>query len=575
MNRVLVFIFGILILFTYRMARPQIQAYVLDSLLIEAIDVATAENLEENEINDLLLNQAAFGLPRKGLFRLACGRVIESQKGYVGESAYYPGTPMYSKMQTKITASTWSLALLAENDPGESRVPFSDFQSAGLGLKPLGERLHLVVGDYQYDFGLGCLFASSRRFVSTLSDPIRLVYRASGLKTNTRMHEDQFLRGCGITLRTGSWSLSGISSFRQIDAIVNKGVLESFRGNGYHRTLTELDREKILYEQIEGLFAGQETDDRHWGIGLVEMRYPMKRFLRWGGYVKHRIHGAIIFAEVVGCSEKQFGGIYGLSYYGIEKQQFTAKVLLGSSKFFQRMTGIARTDQLHLNRRRIDVMYQRSLPHQWQFQMSLVHDRPWNRLDVVQPTKDLPVITLGVQKSKYDHYRFNAKTRLTSNGMMTTMRYAHFFEKTVKQVLGFGLVMSPEIVLQSARGFYVSWDGSWMFWNKRLSAKIGVLVHDVEEGLPALYGYEPGLQFDLRINRLSGIGFRTYTCLSMKMNASLLIECKFAHHARHDQNYYGSGWEEIDQGQKSRFQLQLIYRPNFKTIKVLGLTQGN
>jgi len=178
-----------------------------------------------------------------------------------------------------------------EKDPGEpafsKEIPFMDFMSGYVMLKPKGIFKKIILGDYKASFGQGTGLWTGLSF-SKSSDVIDIRRRAKGLEKYSSVNENSFLRGLTVEISPGNFSINLFGSYKKADASLNANSLpKSIRNDGYHRTATELLSRKNIHETMFGgivkwqsrsvkVEAGQTY--RHTDKPLTPQTLPYKQF---------------------------------------------------------------------------------------------------------------------------------------------------------------------------------------------------------------------------------------------------------------------------------------------------------
>ncbi len=201
-------------------------------------------------------------------------QLLETQKGYepIGDSLLsqnanqrYPGSSC--KLYTRYAHNyrnrlRWGFT--AEKDPGEeffrgSQKRGFDFYSGFVYAK--GDKFfrEFIAGDYHLQFGQGLTMWTSYSFGKT-SDVTGTRKIPRGIRPNTSVNENQFLRGSAVTIGYKRLTFSAFGSHKKIDATI--GISDSLSGEvievsalqytGLHRTLSELENRRSIAETLYG-----------------------------------------------------------------------------------------------------------------------------------------------------------------------------------------------------------------------------------------------------------------------------------------------------------------------------------
>ncbi|MBU1101085.1 MAG: hypothetical protein KKA84_11845 [Bacteroidetes bacterium] len=145
--------------------------------------------------------------------------------------------------------------IITEKDPGENK--FDDLLSYHFSLKAGNLFDHLVLGDYNIEFGQGLVLWTPYSF-SKGTETVRTVKKKPrSIVTKTSTEEVNFFRGCAIKKTLGAIELSGFYSVRDKDASLNEnGDVTSLLTTGYHRTQNELLKTGNTKETTLGFTMG-------------------------------------------------------------------------------------------------------------------------------------------------------------------------------------------------------------------------------------------------------------------------------------------------------------------------------
>lgn len=184
-------------------------------------------------------------------------------------NSYYLGGPdrLYLRYGFRYF-DKFRLGLTADKDPGEEFFKGSqpngfDFYSAFAWAEDLGFINKLVIGDYHAEFGQGLTLWTGLAFGKS-PDAISLIRNRTGLRPNTSVNENLYLRGIASTLDIGNFEITGFYSAKKIDANIGEYdslgqdilFITSLQQTGYHRTNAEMEDRHAIKETIFGAHAG-------------------------------------------------------------------------------------------------------------------------------------------------------------------------------------------------------------------------------------------------------------------------------------------------------------------------------
>jgi len=193
-----------------------------------------------------------------------------------GKSPAYGGSPCGYFARYRGEVGQWlDVGITAENDAGETFFSKSnktfDFLSGFICWNGKGLIRKAVIGDFHLRFGQGINLWSGGG-VSYASDLSSLMRTADGIRPYSSSDENQFFRGIAVllNLKLVKWSL--FYSNRQKDANLSadssgNNFITSFRMDGFHRTISELEDEKNVSERMLGSYA--DFRFKNWRFGIL------------------------------------------------------------------------------------------------------------------------------------------------------------------------------------------------------------------------------------------------------------------------------------------------------------------
>jgi hypothetical protein len=149
------------------------------------------------------------------------------------------------------------IGFTAEKDAGE---PFfkqgypKGYDHYGLHLiaRDIGRLKALALGDFRLSFGQG-LVLNNDFMVSKAWGTENIVRRTQIPKRHFSTAESGFFRGAALVTDMGNFTLTSFYSNKKIDANLSKeGDITSFKTDGLHRTLLEIDKKKNVREEVVG-----------------------------------------------------------------------------------------------------------------------------------------------------------------------------------------------------------------------------------------------------------------------------------------------------------------------------------
>ena len=169
-------------------------------------------------------------------------RVLEHQAGYFTPdsitkakkpNSYYLGDPnrLFARYRFQYNNNV-SVAISGEKDSGEEWFKGSqkngfDFYSGHIAIRNIKSIKTLVIGDYQATFGQGLTLWQGFAFGKSAS-PMNIKRYGAGIKPYYSFDENRFFRGVAGTFKLKNLELTGLASYKKIDAnAVNTDTLSN------------------------------------------------------------------------------------------------------------------------------------------------------------------------------------------------------------------------------------------------------------------------------------------------------------------------------------------------------------
>lgn len=192
----------------------------------------------------------------------------------------YLGEPFYNSVRYSYTFDErLQFGVVGEKDAGE---PFwnsyhkgYDYYSAHLFIKDQKWLKSLAIGDYKVSFGQGLVisndFSPSRNAIVAQAER-----RTNGFRRHYSTNENDFFRGAAATVVLGKIDVSFFYSYRKMDAGVDSNRICSFKTDGLHRVVGDLDKMGVVPMQTYGgnvRFASPNVC-----VGVTAISYSFGRF---------------------------------------------------------------------------------------------------------------------------------------------------------------------------------------------------------------------------------------------------------------------------------------------------------
>jgi hypothetical protein len=189
-------------------------------------------------------------------------------KGYhssaLNKGAVYSGIPisLYNRYHLEVNRKL-ELGILVDNDAGEHFFSHSntygfDYYSGYLSYRGDGLFRQVTVGDYLFQVGQGLSFGGGGGLGKS-ANTMGILKFGQTLRPYTSSDENRFFRGVSAEMGRGAYKLVLFYSNKYRDANTTTDSVgrnfTSLQTSGYHRTLSEIDDERSLNEQLLGAYG--------------------------------------------------------------------------------------------------------------------------------------------------------------------------------------------------------------------------------------------------------------------------------------------------------------------------------
>ncbi|HRG01618.1 MAG TPA: helix-hairpin-helix domain-containing protein [Bacteroidia bacterium] len=242
-------------------------------------------------------------------------RIIEPQLGYnvtdsiknIKPNSYYLGDPnrIFARYSFQYNNNV-SFVLAGEKDAGEQfgiggnkidSIPFNDgsnqkravykqtqgfdFYSGHIAVRNIKSIKTLVIGDYQATFGQGLTLWQGFAFGKSAS-PMNVKRYGMGIKPYRSFDENRFFRGAAGTFRIKDFEVTGLASYKKLDAnVVNADTasngeidvvgVSSLETGGLHNTNSLMQDKGTIEQYIFGGNAAYNKRNLHIGVTAYNM----------------------------------------------------------------------------------------------------------------------------------------------------------------------------------------------------------------------------------------------------------------------------------------------------------------
>jgi hypothetical protein len=583
----------------------------------------------EPELIDLLIpfitisaEQTTYKLNAKNVFKYArhdlfirYGRVLEEQEGYmpISDSAkeaspnsYYLGSPdkLYARYGFNY-GNRVRFGITADKDPGEQFFTGSqprgfDFYSAFGWITDLGPVKKIVVGDFHAEFGQGLTLWTGLAFGKS-PDAFLISRNPRGIRPNTAVNENRFLRGGATTVELGRFEITGFYSQKKIDANVGDAdtlnqeisFVTSLQQTGYHRTSAEVADKNVLGEQIYGGYVAYRNNYLKVGATAYKIHFDApvendgqlyKKYYFTGtdnynyGLDFNAIFGKFNFFGEFSMSEN--GGMAFLAgmqavlssrvslsmlyrNYGLEYQNLYG-LAFGESSNNQNETGLYSGILLRLHKN-------------WTFTgYADFYKFPWLKYRVDAPSQGqeyLAQLNYFIRRDVEAYFRFRSETKNLNSSTETTMPK---IDETLKQSFRFQIsyLVLPSVILknrfevlrykrtghETGYGYLLYQDVLIRPPEKPYDITFRYAIFDTDTYDERIYAYENDVLYAFSIPAYYYKGSRFYILFKYEITDWLDFWLRYATTWYSNQNTIGNGLDEIQGSRKSEIKAQLRFK---------------
>lgn len=146
-----------------------------------------------------------------------------------------------------------------------------DYYTYNISVRDLGKFRRIILGRFRGQFGMGLVLNNNLTFgkQAMLASVGRL---ANIFRPHSGVADSRYLQGAAITVGTERMELSAFWSWRYVDATLNAdGTVSTILSDGYHRTVTEMDKKNNTAQTAAGLhlkYGARPYSAVDWAVGM-------------------------------------------------------------------------------------------------------------------------------------------------------------------------------------------------------------------------------------------------------------------------------------------------------------------
>ncbi len=508
-------------------------------------------------------------------------------KGYqsaaLNKAAVYSGIPisLYTRYHLEVNRKL-ELGFLVDNDAGEHFFSRSnkygfDYYSGYLSYKGDGLFKQLTVGDFLFQIGQGLSFGGGGGLGKS-ANTMGILKFGQTLRPYTSSDENRFFRGVSAEMVKGAHKVVLFYSNKNRDANTTFDTagrnFTSLQTSGYHRTISEIDDERSLNEQLLGAYGelkfsrfkiGGLLVFQHFNLPMItgSSLYKLKNFSgqdnsNLGIDYQWALRRLQCFGEVGRSRNGRFGAVQGVVWHTTPKVSLSAYYRYfdpGFQAFYG--SSLSESSGNHNETGMYFGLMASPLSKLKIFGYFDLYHFPWVTYSTVAPSTGhdlMAQLSYSITKklTVYLKGKFESKPQKTPSSKPPQI---DLDERTSKWRLQVDYVLSRMFTLRS-RCEYISTsfnqltEQGWLVFqdvviapSKKLTCWIRCCWFNTDGYNSRVYAYENDLLYSFSIPEFHGIGQRTYLTLKWSPSSRLAIYLKSGLTIHAGAESWGSGYD--------------------------------
>lgn len=571
-----------------------ISVYELQS--IKGINESMARNLSRItriKIHEFDLSQRKFKMNLSSGF----SQNLNRSKAY--SNGKYIGSPHRFFLRSKFQIGKQiSFGFNFDKDPGENywnrKYPlgFAHF-SGHLHFKGNKILKHLILGDYKLMLGQGLLIYQGYGFGKSM-DLIGNIRSKTGIKVNTSLSENFFLRGLTAEIKIGRFKMIPFVSYKRIGATIRQDTNEYFSSidlSGSLKTESEIEKNRRINQLLGGIHTSYQG--KRWNIGLnyifthfnlqyrpsdevYKTKYPSGNNFHHAS-LEHRIHlkSGYLFGELAVQDNGGFAFLEGVLFALSQKISLLTLTRYYNPKYLCFQASAIGENSTNSNETGLMIGFDYSINRKLKWNLYVDYFLfPWIKFNVDKPSSGFEInsrFTIKWSRKSNMYFNFRIKTKEenienTSNSTNDLFRW-HKYQIRWHYNRQFEKELSLNTRIEANFIKYQNWQSGLLIYMDLKyvpSSKITLIyrlnLFTTDKFDNAVYSLERGIGTVNTFSVYSGEGLSNYLFIKMKFIRSLSINLRFSFTTYFNQNSIGSGNEEIKGNFKGNFGLQLNYQ---------------
>jgi hypothetical protein len=473
-----------------------------------------------------------------------------------------------------------------------------DFYSVHAYAADLGIVRAVALGDYHLAFGQGLTMWSGLSFGKSTEASSVMRYGA-GLKPNTSVNENFFLRGAAATFGYKGIELTGFYSLKNIDANIDQfdsisgdiAVVTSLQESGLHRTVNELlDKNAIQQQLIGGRLSykgrffdlGATVHQTSLEADLIPRIYPYNQFqliegdlMNYGFDFRLTLPQIVFFGEIAGSDN---GGMAGLAGFTAQPVGFLTTTIAyrNYQKSYQNYFSNAFAESSSTNNETgIYFGINAAIAPRWQLKAYADHFQfPWLRFRTDAPSYGhdyFAQLDHEISRKANFYVRFRTKKKLiNSDDPWNRIDYVVPYHKDsyrfhINYSIGnsFTLKNRAEWIVYKheekpqSTGFLIYQDILYRPPTERIQLTLRYAIFDADTYDSRIYAYENDVLYAFSIPAFYEKGSRVYFLVKYNINKSMDLWARIGQTWYATRNEIGTGLELIEGNKRTDLKIQL------------------
>ncbi|MDP3442376.1 MAG: hypothetical protein Q8T08_05895, partial [Ignavibacteria bacterium] len=476
-----------------------------------------------------------------------------------------------------------------------------DFTSLHIFVADMGPLKALALGDYHLAFGQGITMWSGLAFGKS-TEPTSVMKYGQGLKPNTSVNENYFLRGAAATFGWKRYEFTFFYSQKDVDASTTAAdtldgeeyAISSLQETGLHRTTTEIFKKGVFEQTLIGGRAAFKSKNFELGYTIHQMNfnapvlptlYPYNYFrFRSDQLMNQGLDFRIVYPKIIMFGElgrSDNGGLAGIGGFTAQPAGFISFTMAyrNYQKDYQNYYSNSFSEgSSTANEKGMYAGVTAGLAPGWK--LSAYADYftfPWLGYYTDAPSYGHDYylqLDHVINRNANFYFRYRTKQKMTNDN--SDWNYVDYLINYTKNSFRFHINyrVSPTISLKNrveyiiydqenedkSNGYVIYQDILYRPTSKPYEITFRYAIFDTDTYDSRVYTYENDVLYAFSIPGFYDRGSRMYLLLKVKAYKSVDLWARIAQTWYSDRTSIGSGLDLIEGNTKTDFKLQLRWK---------------